>query len=167
MTRNELISKIAEELKGKQTARGYNWEIEYQIKDTLKGWFDDTDFQFVSVEKWRNENLLYIRYKNHYLFGLRYTKTKGESHWGTFGEHTDYYFKDFSCADQSDDFDLKQKMYEIEIAIVDSEEHKQKEFDEMLNCYNQIKALFGDKTDQVLNYIQKHKYSLDKGELGV
>lgn len=166
MKRDYLISKIAEELKGKLVERGYSFNIEYQIKHTLKGYFDETDFQFISVEKWRNENLFYIRYKRHYLFGLKYTKTKGERHWGTFGYSTEYYYKDFSCADQSNDFDLKTRMYEIEINIIDNEEIKQKKFNEMLKCYNQIKALFGDKTDQVIDYINKHKYSLDKGELG-
>ena len=166
MNRDYLISKIAEQLKDKKIERGHHLNIEWQIIDTLKGYFDEADFQFISVEKWRNENLLYIRYKNHYLFGLTYTKRKGESHYRFYKDYTDYYYKDFSCADQSDDFDLKKKIDEIEFAIIANEEHKQKEFDEMLERYNQIKALFGDKTDQVLNYIERHKYSLKKGELG-
>lgn len=165
MNRDILINKIAEELKDKKIERGYSFNIEWQIKDTLKGYFDETDFKHISVEKRGTENLLFIRYKNHYLFGLRYTKIKGEHHYRTFEDYTDYYFKDFYCADQSNDFDLKKKMYEIEIAIIDSEEHKQKEFSEMLERYNQIKALFGDKTNQVLDYIQKHKYALERGEL--
>lgn len=165
MNRDYLISKIAEQLKGQQIERGYNFQIEWQIKDKLRPLFEETDFKNISVEKVNRENLLYIRYKNRYLFGLRYTKIKGETHWRTFEDYTEYFYKDFSCADQEADFDLKRKMYEIEIALIDNEEAKQKEFAEMLNAYNQIKALFGDRTSNVIYYINKHKYSLDKGVL--
>lgn len=162
MTRDELIKKINEELKDKLIKRGYSFEIEWQIKDTLKGYFDETDFKYISVEKRVNENLLFIRYKKHYLFGLRYAKTKGEHHYRTFEDYTDYYYKEFTCADQSEDFDLKKKMYEIEIKIIDEDEAKDKQFKEMTENYKKVKALFGDKTYSVLDYFSKHRYELER-----
>lgn len=50
MNRDYLISKIAEELKGKLVERGYSFNIEWQIKDTLKGYFDETDFEQLQLE---------------------------------------------------------------------------------------------------------------------
>lgn len=163
MNRDELIGKIAEQLKGKLIARGNNFQIEYQIKDTLKELLDSEDYKEISVDKPKGYNSLYIRYKRNYLFCLKYTKTKGERHWRTFEDYTDYYYKDFMCGDQSADFDLKRKTYEIEIAIIDSKKARQNEFNEMLDCYNQIKVLFGDKTDKVLSYIHNNQYDLKKG----
>jgi len=163
MNRDELIGKIAEQLKGKLIARGYNFQIEYQIKDTLKELLDSEDYKEISVDKVNRENSFYIRYKRHYLFCLKYTKTKGKSHYRYWEDYTDYYYKDFMCGDQNADFDLKRKMYEIEIAIIDSKKARQNEFNEMLDCYNQIKVLFGDKTDKVLSYIHNNEYDLKKG----
>lgn len=162
MNRDDLIKRISEELKDHKIKRGYNFDIEYQIKNAMKGLLDDKDFEFISVEKDNHASTCYIRYKNHYLFCLKYTKTKGDNHWGTFENYTDYYYKDFVCGDQEEDFDLKRKMYEIEIRIIDEEEAKDKQFKEMTENYKKVVALFGDNTRSVLAYFERHKYSLER-----
>ena len=162
MNRDYLISKINEQLKGKLIERGYNFDIEYQIKNAMKGLFDDEDFNYIVVEKEAHSNTCYVRYKNHYLFGLKYTKTKGDYHWGTFENYTDYYYKDFVCIDDKEDFDLRRKMYEIEIKIIDEEEAKDKQFKEMTENYKKVVALFGDNTRSVLAYFDRHKYDLER-----
>ena len=165
MNRDTLIEKIAEQLKGKLIERGYNFQIEGQIKKVLKPYFDEQDFNFISVEKANRQNLLYFRYKKYYLFGVRYTKTKGEHHYHYWENYTDYYFKDFECADQEQDFDLKTKLYEIEIKLIDKEENRQKRFSKMVGYYNQIKELFGDETDTIIEYICDNRFSIRRGSL--
>lgn len=162
MNRDDLIKRINEELKDHKIERGYSFDIEYQIKNAMKGLFDDKDFEFISVGKQAHSNTCYIRYKNHYLFSLKYTKTKGEYHRGLFETYYDYYYKDFICGDQDQDFDLKRKMYEIEIRIIDEEEAKDKQFKEMTENYKKVFALFGDNTRSVLAYFERHKYSLER-----
>ena len=128
----------------------------------MKGLFDDEDFNYIVVDKEAHSNTCYVRYKRYYLFGLKYTKTKGDYHRNTFESYYDYYFKDFVCIDDKEDFDLRRKMYEIEIAIIDSEEAKDKQFKEMTENYKKVVALFGDKTSSVLTYFDKHKYDLER-----
>lgn len=162
MNRDDLIKKINEELKDHKIECGYSFDIECQIKNAMKNWVDDKDFEFISVDKQAHSNTCYIRYKNHYLFCLKYTKTKGEYHRGLFESYYDYYYKDFVCGDQEEDFDLKRKMYEIEIKIIDEEEAKDKQFKEMTENYKKVVALFGNKTSSVLAYFDRHKYDLER-----
>ena len=162
MNRDELIKKLNELLKEKKIDSGSNFDIEWQIKGTLKGFFNEEDFGYINVEKDSHSNYLRIRYKNHYLFALRYTKTQGQYHHDYFRNYYDYFYKEFTCADQSEDFDLKRKMYEIEIRVIDEEEAKDKQFKEMTENYKKVVALFGDKTSSVLAYFERHKYDLER-----
>ena len=162
MNKDYLISKIAEQLNGKKIERNCYWKIEYQIKDTMIEFFDKNHFENIWVEKDRHANLCFVKYKRHYLFGLKYTKTKGENHYSCFGTYTDYFYKDFSCCDQEEDFELETKMKEIDDRVVAEELAKDKLFKEMTENYKKVVALFGDKTSSVLLYIEKHRYELER-----
>ena len=162
MNRDYLISEIAKRLKGKQLERGYIWEIEYQIKGVIKDLFDEKDFKHIEVKKNRYTNSCYVYYKKHYLFCLKYTKTKGESHYSYFDTHTDYFYKDFSCGDQTEDFELEMKISEIDNRVIAEELARDNLSKEMLENYKKIYGLFGDKTTSVLLYIEKHRYQLER-----
>ena len=162
MNRDELIKSINEKLTGKLIERGYNFNIGYQIRDAIKDFFEKEDFASIEVDKNNHANACCIRYKKHYLFSLKYTKTKGDYHHNYFETYYDYYYKDFVCGDQSEDFDLKRKMYEIEIKIIDENEAKDKQFKEMTENYRKVVALFGDKTSSMLTYFISHRYELER-----
>ena len=162
MNRDYLISKIAEQLKGKLIVRGYIWEIEAQIRCSMKDCFDNVDFKDISVQKDKHSNYFAIRYKDYYLFGLRYTKEQGDSHWKTFENYTDYYYKDFMCSDQEANFEIETRMIEIESRIALTNHYQKNLFKEMVENYKKIVALFGDKTNNILSYIQAHKYTIEK-----
>lgn len=162
MNRDELIKKVSEQLKDKKIERGYHFDIEWQIKSALKNAFDENHFKYLVVDKDRYANVFYIRYKSHFMFSLRYTKTKGEYHSGLFESYYNYYYKDFTCGDEEQDFDLKKRIYEIEIKVIDEDEAKENLFKEMTENYKKVVALFGDETSSVLAYFERHKYDLQR-----
>lgn len=80
-----------------------------------------------------------------------------------------YYFKSarvcFNYKLNKNDFDLTEQLAFIESEMQKSKDIKQNEFKEILNEYNKVKLLLGDKTKRVLEYFYKHGYSLERGYL--
>ena len=158
MYKNKLVDIINNQLKGALMERGCIWEIEWQIRKAMGGGFSKEHYQQITVDKDKHANYCVVRYKGYYLFSLKYTKQQGEYHCKYFSSYYDYYFKEFTSEDE--DFDLEQKIYEIEIRAIDDQEKRENTFSEMVDNYKKIQQLFGNDTDRILDYINRNNWNI-------
>ena len=138
-----------------------NWGKQEQILKVVKTFFDEKDpiIKDLSIVKWDCGQLFILRYKGYFVCEIKYTRRKGDTHYRTFEDYTDYYYKDFEI---TKDFDFTRRVWEIEVLI---NNQKIKSFDtekEMYGYFKQLKAICGDKTSEVIDYLYHNKYRLNE-----
>ena len=162
MTRNELFDLLNEKLGGEEIDTGYSFILCDQIENAIKQILKEQGINVGVISNinigYSTSNSLILRYKANYICTIQFSKQKGVYK----GIRYEWTFKKFFCGDQSEDFDFMKKVYEIEINLIKQAEQKRKTEQEMFECYKQVNALFGDKTDSIIRYLEKHSYDLRK-----
>ncbi len=161
---NTLVGKVFYDGRG-YVVSNMAFEMEKAIKEAFKNEkIDNSIINDVRVNT--NDSApsyFYLEYRHHVICYIVAHKQRG-NYIGYGRCEWEWLFKSFEIGLYSDDFDLTKECMKVIELEINNERLKEKREKEMFACYKQVKALFGDNTRNIIEYIYQNYYSLSEKE---